>query len=178
MLTILDDGSFSEPRSYGLSKLIVQFSEPVDPLTFTVASVQIAGNDANSLSVALGGIIIGVSLQSGDTEGVITFTPSLPDYARYIVRVSGVRDLEANDLTGDNDRIMTALVGDASGDLRVNSTDFSRVRSYRTQLIAPAATDEVRCDVSCDGRVNIIDLSRVRTCRGHDARLISDPVIP
>ena len=72
---------------------------------------------------------------------------------------------------------MTALVGDVSGDLRVNATDFSRVRAVRTRVIDPNTAEEVRADVSGDGRVNAADLSRVRGRRGNDATGISDPII-
>ncbi len=177
LLEITDDGSFSEPRSAGISKLVVNFSEVIDPTSFTSASVEIAGLDANGTAVDLGGVTIGVSLQSGDTEGVVTFTPALPDYARYVVRVSGITDVAGNPLSGDNDRIMTTLRGDASGGLRVNATDFSSVRAARTQLISSSNSAQIRCDVSCDGQVNVADLSLIRAQRGNDATGISDPVI-
>ncbi len=83
-----------------------------------------------------------------------------------------------DELSGDSDRIMTGLIGDASGDLRINATDFSRVRAERTRLIDPQDPNQVRCDVSADGRVNASDLSRIRPRRPNDARGIPDPIIP
>ena len=178
LLTIADDGTFCEPRSAGIAKLIVEFSEAVAPLSFTTGSVDIAGLDANGTAVTLGGISIGVFLQSGDTEGVITFTPSLPDYARYIVRLSDVTDVAGNSLSGDVDRILTALVGDVSGDRQVNTADLSLSRGARTKLIDGSDAGQVRADVSGDGRVNVADLSYISGRRGNDARGIVDPVIP
>ncbi len=178
MLAIPDDGSFSEPRASGVSRIIVLFSETIDPVSFTPGSVEIAGLDANGIPVGLGGIAVGASVRPGDQMGEISFTPALPDYARYALRISGVRDVAGNELSGDRERILTALVGDVSGDLRVNATDFSRVRAARTRLIDPGDTDQCRADVSCDGRVNASDLSRVRMRRGGDARGIPDPVLP
>ena len=44
-LEIPDDGNFSEPRSSGISKLIVAFDEPIDPTSLIPANVEIAGLD-------------------------------------------------------------------------------------------------------------------------------------
>ena len=169
--------TFSEPRSDGIHKLIVRFSEPISATSFIPSELEIAGLDANGAAVDLNGVTIGTSLADGDTVGVITFTPALPDHARYLVSVEGVRDLADNPLGGDGERIMTALHGDCSGDLRVNVSDFSYVRSARTKLVNPDSAEQVRADVSCDGRVNASDLSRLRARRGHDASAIPDPVI-
>ncbi len=177
LLAIPDDGSFSEPRSGGIGKLIVLFSEAIDPVSFIPGGVRVAGLDANNLSVDLGGLVIGCALRDGDVIGEVTFTPALPDYAKYVVRVSGARDTAGNGLAGDDDRIVTALCGDVSGDLRVNATDFSRVRAARTRVVDPGTPDQVRADVSADGRVNASDLSRIRARRGHDARAIPGPVL-
>ncbi len=177
-LEIPDDGSFSEPRSSGISKLVVQFSESMNPLNFNDGQVEIAGLDANGAPVNLSGVAIAATLTAGDMIGEVTFTPALPDYARYIVRITGATDVAGNPIGSDNDRIITALRGDASGDLRVNASDFSRVRSARTKLINPGNVDEVRCDVSCDGRVNVSDLSRIRARRPNDATGIADPMLP
>ena len=178
LLEIADDGSFSEPRSGGIRKLIVNFTEATDPLSFASASVEMAGLDANGAPVNLSGVAIAATLTAGDTVGEITFTPSLPDYARYLVRVSGVTDVAGNPVAGDNDRIITALIGDVSSDLRINATDFSRVRAARTRLVSVGDINEIRADVSADGRVNASDLSRIRARRPNDARAIADPTLP
>ena len=178
LLEIPDDGTFSEPRSSGINWLQVSFSHAIEPLTFRTNNVEIAGLDVNGQPVDLSGILVFTSTMEGDTVGVIIFpTTPLPDYAKYVVRVSGVRSPAGEDLIGDADRIMTALVGDVFGDRRVNATDLSRVRSARTRLIDPQQANEVRGDVSCDGRVNASDLSRVRARRPNDARNIPDPVL-
>jgi hypothetical protein len=177
MLDIPDDGSFCEPRGAGLGRLIVQFSEAMDPGSFTPDCVEIAGLDSNNQPVDLSGLVVGTHLRDNDEAGVITFTDALPDCARYAVRLGGVTDTTGLELTGDTDRVLTALCGDVSGDLRVNATDFSRVRGARTRLIDPASVDQVRADVSCDGRVNAIDLSRIRRRRPNDASGIADPAL-
>lgn len=175
VLVIPDDGSFSEPRTGGITRLLVAFSEPIDPVSFTPTSVGIAGLDPNNQPVDLSGVTIGTSLRDGDTVGAIAFTPSLPDFARYLVRIIGVTDVAQNPLAGDDDRILSGLCGDVSGDLRVNATDFSRVRGARTKLVNLNDPNQVRADVSCDGRVNASDLSRIRSRRGNDAGGIADP---
>ncbi len=178
LLEIRDDGNFSEPRSDGISKLILVFDEPIDPASLISVNVAIAGLDANNAPIDCNSIAIGTSTRNGNTEGVITFTPALPDYAKYKVAVSGVTDAVGNPLAGDADRIMTALIGDVSADRRVNATDLSDVRASRTRLIGKNNSGEVRADVSQDGRVNAADRSRVRVRRDNDARGISDPTIP
>jgi hypothetical protein len=155
----------------------VEFSEAMDPVSFAPSCVELAALDSNNDPLDLSGVVIDTSLRTGDTVGVITFTDALPDYARYTARISGVTDVVGNALGEDNDRTMTALCGDVSGDLRVNATDFSRVRSARTRLVDSGNPDQVRADVSLDGRVNASDLSRIRARRGNDARGIADPVI-
>ncbi len=173
LLEIPDDGTFSEPRSTGVSKLVLEFSEPIDPLSLSSAIVEVVGVDANSGTVALNGVSTTVSAGADPASVAIEFNPPLPDFARYTVRILAVTDLGGNEVSGDADRIFTALEGDATGDLRTNATDLSRVRANRTDLIDPSAIDEVRSDVTCDGRVNATDLSRVRARRGKDATGIS-----
>ena len=177
MLAIPDDGTFSEPRTGGIGKLMVTFSEPMDPVSFAGGVVEIAGLDANGAAVDLSGIATAIDLSADDITGTVTIDPPLPDFARYLVRIGAVADLAGNELGGGRDRIVTALVGDVSGDLRVNATDFSRVRAARARLIDPGDTDQCRADVSGDGRVNAADLSRVRGRRANDATGIPDPVI-
>ncbi len=178
LLVIPDDGSFSEPRSGGISKLKVIFSEAMDPLNFTSTNVEIAGLDANGESVNLSGVVIATTLTTSDLVGEITFTPALPDYAKYIVRIVGATDVAGNAVAGDNDRIITALIGDASGDLRVNTADLSVIRGARTKRISSGSVDQIRADISLDGRVNVSDMSLIRASNGNDATAIADPTLP
>ena len=175
-LEIGDDGSFCEPRSSGIAKLQVEFSSPFDEATLLADSVVIAGLDAANQPVDLTGIIVD-TLAVGGSMAEITFTPPLPDYCRYRVRVEGLQDTLGRYIVAGVERILIALVGDVSGDLRVNATDFSRVRAARTKLVDAGSADQVRADVSCDGRVNAADLSRIRARRPRDASGIPDPQI-
>ncbi len=170
------DGAPSEPRAGGVSKLVLQFSEPVDPLSFDGGAVEVGGLAPGDVAVNLAGMAVTFQADEGDnTRGEITFSPALPDYARYAVQVSGVTDLAGNALAGDANLIVTVLMGDASGDLRVNVADYSRVRATRTKLIDAGLASVARCDVTRDGRVNTADMSRIRPQMGKDATGISDP---
>jgi hypothetical protein len=132
------------------------------PATYTIPAVAYDGS-ASGLS--------------GDGRTlVLTFSQKLPDYAKYLVRVTGVRDLAGNALAGDNDRILTALLGDATGDRRVNNTDVGAVESLRgTDPISTQDVNQIRSDVTNDGRVNNTDVGGILSVRGKDARFIADP---
>ena len=175
LLEIPDDGSFSEPRAAGVGKLVVGFDRAIDPSSLTSQKVILAGRGADGLAIDLSGIAIGTATRSGDTEAVITFSPSLPDYGRYYVKLSDVSGADASALGGDADRILTTLVGDVSGDLAVDSADLAAVRAARALPISVSVAAQVRGDVSRDGRCNVSDLSRVRARTGNDAGEIADP---
>jgi len=177
LLAISDDGAFSEPRAGGIKKLMLTFDKAIDAGSFVPSSVLVAGKGSDGSAVDLAGITISTSTRNGDTQGVITFTPQLPDYARYYVRVSDVTGTDGGMLAGDTDRLLTALVGDVSGDLAVDSGDLTSVRYARAAPIDLNVPEQVRADVSCDARVNATDLSRVRSRFGNDASAIQDPPV-
>ena len=175
-LSIPDDGSFSEPRSGGISRLLVRFDGAIDPATFTAAHILLAGNGlAGALNLT--GITITTSLRDGNTTGVIQLSQSLPDIATYLVRLAGVKGQSGQDLSGDVDIVLTALKGDVSGDGRVNVTDLSYVSSRYADPIGSADAAQVRADLNQDGRTNVTDVSYSWAQRNHDARAIVDPVI-
>jgi len=178
LLQIPDDGPFSEPRTAGVTRLQVEFSEPIDPASFTPASVRLAGNDQAGDPVDLSGIVIAASTTDGDTAGVIEFAPALPDVGRYLVRIDGVSDVAGNPLAGDEDVLLTALAGDALGDLRVSAIDLSYIWANRTSQIDGVTESQTRSDVNCDGRVNAIDLSAAWARRGANMQNVPDPVLP
>ena len=176
-LVIPDDGTFSEPRDGGLSRLLVTFSEAIDPASLAPGAVQLAGNDVSNQPLDLSSIIVTTAFRSGNTVAVVSFSTALPDFARYLIRLVGVTDAAGIPLEGDNDRIVTALRGDTSGDLRVNVTDLSRINTQAIDPISASNPAQVRADVSMDGRVNVTDMSRAWAYNGRDARFIADPTI-
>jgi hypothetical protein len=175
LLEIPDDGSFTEPRDGGITRLVIRFSEPVPD--FAAAALLLLGNDSVG-PINLSGVAWMPSSREDGRVGVLDFAEPLPDIAKYLIRIDGVSDALGNPLAGDSDRILTALIGDTSGDQRVNATDLSRVRAARTTLVDAGSADQVRADVSTDGRVNATDLSRVRAYRPNNAQAIPPPVFP
>jgi len=178
LLEVSDDGGFSESRMAGVTRLVIGFSEAIDPMSLSPSSVLLAGNDVNSQPVDLSGIIVTTSTRGGDTVGVIDFAPALPDVVRYLVQIEGVTDAAGNPLSGDNNRILTALSGDANSDLRVNAIDLSYIWPRRTTHIDGVTVEQTRSDVTGDGRVNAIDLSATWPRRGPNMQNVSDPVLP
>lgn len=176
VLSIPDDGSFSEPRNGGISRLLVHFDGAIDPASFTAAHILLAGNGLTG-TINLTGVTISTSLRDSNTTGVIQFSQPLPDTARYLVRLSGVKDTLARDVSGDTDIVLTALKGDVSGDRRVNVTDLSYVSSRYADPIGSADAAQVRADLNQDGRTNVTDVSYSWAQRNHDTRAIVDPVI-
>ena len=136
-------------------------------MTSHVATVAFRGIDAMPVDVQ-------VQLSAGN---VVFNIVGLPDFARYLIAVEGVTDLAGNPLSGDHDRALTALKGDASGDMRVNAVDLARVRAFSADPISTSSIDQVRADITQDGRVNAIDLARVRANTDRDARGIPTPVV-
>ena len=177
-LEIPDTGLFAEPRNSGITTLVVTFSEPIDPASFTPASVRLAGKGVGNVVLDLSGIGVTTSLAVGNTEGTIAFSAPLPDVAKYLVQIDGVRDVAGNALAGDNNRILTGLIGDTTGDRRVNVFDLSYAWAHQAGTISAAVVEQVRSDVTLDGRANVFDLSAAWAKNGHDARSITDPVLP
>ena len=152
LLAIPDDGSFVESR--GLGRLLIQFSEAIQPASLTAGSVQLTGIDAYGNGVNLTGISISTSTRNGNTEGVIEFSPALPDSARYTVRIQAVKDLAGNPLTGDDDRIITALLCDADGDAMVGASDYI---ALKRAFGSPVSSANAATDFDCSGYLDFGD---------------------
>ena len=177
-LPITDDAKFSEPRTGGVQRLIVTFDRSIAPESFTAGSVLIVGNDRANSPLDLSSIVITAALTGGNTQGIIDFGASLPDRARYLIRLQGISDPTGNALYGDHDRVFTNLKGDSSGDLRTNVTDLSYIQSGSTTSISRLNIKHVRSDLNLDGRVNASDLSASWAVRNVDARNIATPSLP
>jgi hypothetical protein len=162
LLAIPDDDSFVESR--GLRRLVIQFSEAIRPASLTAGSVQLAGIDAYGNGVNLTGISISTSTRNGDTEGVIVFSPALPDSATYTVRIQAVTDLVGNPLSGDDDRIITALLCDADGDAAVGASDYI---ALKRALGSPVSSANAAADFDCSGTLGFGDLMALQCSMGH-----------
>ena len=99
-LLITDDNKFSERRNGGVRRLLVTFDHSITTTSFIFSSVLLAGRSAAGSLLDLSLIGVSVSLTSDNTVGIIDFSPALPDYARYLVRLQGVTDAAGNALYG------------------------------------------------------------------------------
>jgi hypothetical protein len=174
-----DNDLFVEGRANGVTRLLVRFDQAIDPASFSSGSVHLWGADARGRAINLGTTRISTSLANGNTVAVVTFSKKLPDVARYLVQVTGVKDLVGNALAGDNDVVFTALAGDVNGDRVVDNADAALVKGFGTvPKINPAVASQVRADVNCDGKITSTDVTKVNSLRGHDARNIAAPKLP
>lgn len=182
-LVVPSDATFSEPRNGGVTKLRVSFSSPIDPSSVSPSNVTVCGNDVNGQPVNLSWITVTTSVLSDNMVVDVNFSPKLPNFARYRVRLSGVKDLGCHTITENNERIFTSLFCDATGDRRVTATDVSGVRSLEgtgppVDPNAPNGTQQVRSDVDNDDDDDVDDTDLVRGEVGKDARFIPDPSCP
>ena len=178
-LVIPSDSTFSESRNGGVTKLRLSFSSPIDPTTVSASNVIKCGNDVNGQPVDLSGITVTTTVLSGNAAVDINFSPKLPNYARYRVRLNGVEDVACHTITSNNERIFTSLFCDMTGDRRVNATDVGGVRSLEgTSPIDPNVTPQVRSDVDNDNDVDTTDTDSVRAEIPKDARYITNPSCP
>lgn len=173
-LEIPDDSSFSEPRRGGIKALIVQFSEPMDRTTVTADKVAIHGRRVDGTAIDLTGIEIHTNLDRDATTVTISFSQALPDQARYEVALSGMVSAGGISLSGDVDRVITALLGDVNSDRVVDEHDAAALVAQRGPIAidAPSAA-AIRSDLNQDGRVTTLDLAGLYTLIGHDARHIA-----
>jgi hypothetical protein len=170
-----NDSIFSEPRT-SVSKLLITFSGDINAATASPANVILAGRDSAGNPLNLAGTVIGASATASN-KMEITFTPALPDFAKYRVAIDGVQAAcGVAEVTSGVERIFTALRGDASNDRRVTATDVSGVRNLvGTNPINPGNGTHVRSDANDDGRITSTDVAGVRGLVGRDARTIVDP---
>ena len=97
----------------------------------------------------------------------LTLSPKLPDVGTYTIALGDpLTDLAGNPISGDRDRIISALRSDTNGDRMVNTADAGKVR---LQLDKPITAANAKADVNCDGLINTADAGRVRLDLGHTA---------
>ena len=165
-LEVADDGRFSEPRSTGISQLRIVFSEPISPLSLAPGSVAVSGTAADGQAVDLSAVTVSTSTLDGDTVGVVQFSSALPDQAWYVVTITGVTDIDGHALYGDNDRVITALVGDVDGDLIVGDADQAAVCDALGARVGGPEWS-LRADVRTDGHISTRDRLEVFRSGGH-----------
>jgi hypothetical protein len=178
-LIIPDDGTFSEPRVSGLSRMLITFNQPIDPASFTADQIFLSGMNAERKAVDLSRFTWTASLSDNNTVGVITFNEKLPDQVRYRVALRSVSTVGGGALTGDRDRVMTALLGDVTGDRKVDAADVAVTRSLRrVGLIEAEVASQLRADLNGDGWVNNTDVGGLYRLTAADVRHIPEPRYP
>jgi hypothetical protein len=166
----------TEPRISGITRVVVTFDGEVNPATATPGQIEVSGCTLNNVPVDLSGIAVGAATAAANTQLVITFTPKLPDFARYRIAFSGVQAVAGGVPGQDTDRFLFVVLGDANGDRRVTALDVGGVRSLvGIDPIDANNTTQVRSDANNDGRITALDVGGVRSKVGNDARAITCP---
>jgi hypothetical protein len=178
-LVIPDTGLFSEPRS-GIKKIVVTFSDPIDPTTASAGTIGLAGRKVDGSLLNLSGISAATAVTASNTKLEITFSQVLPDYAKYRVTLNGLENTCGAAVVTGTQRILTALRGDAaiggSGGRVINSADVGGARSLiNTDPINPANINHVRSDAVTNGKIDSADVGGIRSVLGRDATGIADP---
>lgn len=171
--------ALSEPRVGGISRLDVVFSEPIDPSTFAPTSILVEGRLGPDNTPYYYNGRISTSLLNAETRGVILFDPPLPEFARYCVRVAGVKDVSGNPLGSSSKLKLASVAGDSYQDLRVNVADLSAIGAFLgTNPIDPTQLAMVRADINRDGGVGFDDILVALGLNGTDARFLTEPCDP
>lgn len=180
-LGVPSGGGFSDSRtSAGLRRLAVTFDEPIRPTSVTSTSIELSGRRGSDGSVInLAGTVFTANFFEANRLMVLSFEPPLPDFARYRLRLSGLRDFAGNPLPSGTEVGFVALAGDVTGDLRVNNTDVGAIRSIRgADPIQLSDLFHIRSDLDLDGRITTADEAIALAARGRDARFIPTPLEP
>ena len=166
----------SEPRSGGISKLTLSFSEPLDPESFGPVNVLVTAYNASGVEVTVPVDDRTVSLRLGNQYADIGFPTPLPDALRYCIKIVGATDLAGNAVEQDSGSIdLVVLAGDVTGDLRVTVNDAGAIGSLLNATFDPLNPLHVRSDVNRDGQITMADAMIVVGAIGRDFRFAANP---
>jgi hypothetical protein len=166
----------SESRSGGLAKLVATFSEPIDPASFDAVSISLAAFDNTGAEVKFPSTTVSAALTLGGTGAEISFAPALPSGLRYCIRIVGATDVAGNPLSAASARLDVAVAtGDATGDQRVNVTDFGAIATLLGVEVDRANPAHVRCDLDGSGAITQSDLALAMAANGVDLRAAVNP---
>ncbi len=154
----LAGGVIHEARAAGVTRLVVDFDQAMDPATTVPGNVSVAGQ----LTGAYAGSI-GTSL-SGGTELTVTFNPALADEDRHALDLSGMRAAGGGPEVANPAFEVLALKGDANGSLTTNVVDNSEAFLRFGQT---AGATNFRYDFNADGRIDVVDNSQRRLYFGN-----------
>ncbi len=147
----------------GIRAVRVVFNKPVTAASATAKAVRVRGQ----INGAVSGRVVRVTLDASGREMTITFNGPLSDQDRYVLTMANsVRDASGNGLSGDRDRVVTALAGDVNGSGTVTSSDLAAVQN---RIGVAVTTGTARWDVNGSGMITAADLVAVRAMFGHTA---------
>ncbi len=171
-----DPAPFSEPRLSGVSKLVVSYAGAFNPATAAAGAVTVVGNASGGIPVDLSGIVTTTNAIAANTQLEITFAPKLPDFAKYRITLAGVETPTGAAIAGTNSVIVTALLGDASGDLMVLPNDVGGVSNLVAIVgIDPTIVIQVRSDGNNDGNILPSDVGGISNEVGKIGAIIPNP---
>jgi hypothetical protein len=169
----------NQPRSntlmFPLERIVLSFSEPLDPAS-AAAAVAVTAYRADG-TVSPFGTVATLQLRLGDQYGDLSFDPPLPVGQRYCIRLVGLEDAAGNAMDQASARIdLTLQPGDVTGDNRVTVNDAGAlVTLFGTLAIDPLNPYHVRCDIDGDGSITNLDLAVLLGQLGRDRRGFSTP---
>jgi len=137
-----------EPRLNGPEKIIIEFSETVQPV-----DGQLDGSE--------------ISLSHGSLESAVLndrelhlMVSNVPDQSCLTLTVEGLEDQTGHALEGENELQIKVLLGDIYPDGMVNIFDFEELK----KCIYHHTNNEIcRVDINLDGIINIFDLETLRS---------------
>ena len=92
------------------------------------------------------------------------------------VTMIGMLSESCSPVSFSTERILTGLIGDTNGDLRVRANDVGNAGDLvGTSPIDPLEIFEVRNDIDVDGGIDSDDVDIIGTKVGNDARNITNP---
>lgn len=132
---------------------------PVHPQRSILAEVY---NDRNELLIQQEGVIV-YNASAGNFKGYVDLGPGFPsgDYylkvrtPLYLRKQLGIQAIQSN--TTNNSSTVTLIVGDTSGDNKINVLDYNQIiRCYtKSRLCTPVMRENT--DINDDGTVNQFD---------------------
>jgi hypothetical protein len=158
-VTVLPDREQGDTLMRPLERVVLSFSEPIDPAS-AAAAVAVTGYRMNG-TVSSFSTTATLALRTGNQYADLSFDPPLPTGQRYCIRLVGLRDDAGNALDQASGRIdLTLQPGDVTGDNRVTVNDAGALVSLLgTMAVDPLDPYQVRCDIDGDGAITTLDLT-------------------
>jgi hypothetical protein len=148
-----------ETRMGGPERVVLTFSEPIQ--------AEDGMPDATEVDLTCDGIPCGSVDDMSITDSNMTVNLSdVPDGTCLAIALSGIIDLDAEPLAGDNDVHVQVLQGNVNGDTATNLIDVSFIKAMDG---TPLDADTARFDLNLDGSIDLIDMALAKSLNGGSA---------